>query len=164
MTKNIKLTCILTAVIIIVLDQITKLFFIDLLSNPTDPTEIIQVTSFFNFVMVWNTGVSFGLFADNADLGRWILTIVALCIVTGLWFWLMRVQNKYIAIAIGFIIGGALGNVIDRIRLGAVADFLDFHVNTYHWPAFNLADSMIFIGVIILLFEELIINIGAKDE
>lgn len=161
MTKKIKITCISSALIVIVLDQITKLFFINLFNNPS---EIIEVTSFFNFVIVWNTGVSFGLFADNAGLGRWVLTIVAICIVIWLWFWALRVKNKYIAMAIGFIIGGALGNVIDRVRLGAVADFLDFHINSYHWPAFNLADSMIFIGVIILLFEELIINMGAKDE
>jgi len=149
---------IITALIVIIADQITKIYFINLLTNPN---QIIEVTSFFNLTMVWNTGVSFGLFADNTELGRWLLVVVAIIIVIGLCFWLLKIQDKYIAMAMGFIIGGALGNVIDRARLGAVADFLDFHIGNNHWPAFNLADSMIFIGVMILLFEELII--GKKD-
>lgn len=121
---------------------------------------VIEVTSFFNLVKVWNNGVSFGMFnsLENAQI---ILSAVNIIITFILLVWLFRNNSKYLMVAISFIIGGALGNLIDRIINGAVADFLDFHVVGYHWPAFNLADSFVFIGVVLLLFENFFIK---KDE
>lgn len=114
----------------------------------------IQVTSFFSLVYVWNYGVSFGMF-NSLQNSQIVFCVLQLTIAIILSFWLYNNQKKHITYALAFIIGGALGNVIDRARYGAVADFLDFHIASYHWPAFNLADSFVFIGVAILLLEDL---------
>ena len=100
--------------------------------------------------MVWNEGVSFNMMQNTGPL---ILSLLAIGISSILAWWLYKSESKTEAIALGMIIGGALGNTIDRARFGAVADFLDFYVGTYHWPAFNLADSAISIGVAVLLFH-----------
>ncbi|MCF8496192.1 MAG: signal peptidase II [Alphaproteobacteria bacterium] len=115
----------------------------------------IPVLPFFNLVMVWNKGISFGLFNGSADYGPFILTLVAGAVT--LWFvtWLFLVKNTSQAVAIALVIGGALGNMMDRVRFGAVIDFLDFHVLDYHWPAFNISDSAIVIGVFVLIFYAL---------
>ena len=114
----------------------------------------IKVTSFFNLVKVYNTGISFGMFTD-LEYGQIILSVIGLAIVTILINWLRNNDKKTVAYALGAIIGGAFGNIIDRLVNGHVADFLDVHWYGYHWPAFNLADSCITIGVLILLNEEL---------
>ena len=113
------------------------------------------MTPFFNLVLAWNPGVSFGMFNSGSPLAVWGLAAVALLIVVALLVWLTRVGHWLGAAAIGLIVGGAVGNVIDRLRFGAVADFLDFHVSGYHWPAFNVADSAITIGVLFLLYDAL---------
>lgn len=127
------------------------------LLNAPDPlpyTEI-YVLPFFNLVMVWNKGISFGLFNDTADYGPLILTVLAGIIV--LWFviWLAAVQSRTQAFAIALVIGGALGNMLDRIRFKAVVDFLDFHLFGFHWPAFNISDSAIVVGVFLLIIYSL---------
>lgn len=115
----------------------------------------IEVFSFFNLVYVWNRGVSFGMFNQIAN-AQLVLSLLQFSIALILSFWLYKNEKTHITWALGLIIGGAFGNLIDRIRNGAVADFLDFHAFAYHWPAFNLADSFVFIGVMILIFEDLI--------
>ncbi len=112
----------------------------------------LAVTGFFNLVKVWNNGVSFGMFNDLAG-GKYIILAVNLSILSALLIWLYRNQIMYLTIAIGLIIGGAIGNIVDRIMNDAVADFLDFYIGNYHWPAFNLADSAVFLGVVLLLLE-----------
>jgi signal peptidase II len=112
----------------------------------------LAVTGFFNLVKVWNKGVSFGMFNDLAG-GKYIILAVNLSILLVLLVWLYRNQILYLTIAIGLIIGGAIGNITDRIINHAVADFLDFYIGKYHWPAFNLADSAVFLGVVLLLLE-----------
>lgn len=140
------------AAIILVADQITKWV---ILEQVMQPPRIIEVTGFFNLVMVWNPGVSFGMFGDSGEVGRWVLTVLALAISAFLLNWLRQVDHWLPALAIGMVIGGAIGNVIDRVRFGAVADFLDFHVLGYHWPAFNIADSGITVGVVLLVLDQL---------
>ena len=110
----------------------------------------LVVTPFFNLVTVWNPGISFGMLQDIPN-GQWILSAVAMLIVAWLFVWLRKVEHHSTALALGLIIGGAIGNIIDRIRFSAVFDYLDFHALGYHWPAFNLSDSFIFIGVALLL-------------
>lgn len=139
------------AAITLVLDQITKWWIVGTVMNPP---RAIELTPFFNLVMVWNRGITFGLFGD-AHWGRWAFAVVALVIVAVLVSWLWRAIYRSTALALGLVIGGAIGNVIDRARWGAVADFLDFHVAGWHWPAFNVADSAIVIGVGLLLLEAL---------
>ena len=140
------------AAAVIVLDQLTKWYMVDVVMAPP---RVIEVTPFFNLVMTWNRGVSFGMLGDESGAGSWLLSLVAAAIVAGLVFWLRRADRPILAVALGLVIGGALGNVIDRLRLGAVADFLDFHLAGYHWPAFNLADSAITVGVIALVVPSL---------
>jgi signal peptidase II len=139
-------------VVIAVLDQITKQIMISLVF---EPPRLIEVTSFFNLVPVRNTGVSFGLFGANTDLARWALVAVAVVIMIALLIWLFRAGSAYIAIALVMVIGGAASNVIDRAISGAVIDFLDFHVSGVHWPAFNLADTVIVLGTAMLLYDGL---------
>jgi signal peptidase II len=152
MSRYFRLGLIIAAVIVIA-DQATKWLIV---ARVMDPPRVIEVLPFFNIVMVWNRGVSFGAFNDGSAAMGWVLTGFALAIAAGLVFWLWRAKDRLTAIAVGLIIGGAIGNVIDRVRIGAVADFLDFHIGNYHWPAFNLADSAITIGVGLILLEALL--------
>ena len=138
----------LIAIFVAFLDLLSKrLIFayledIALTKNTLNPE--IEIFSFFNIVYVWNRGVSFGMFNGIAN-AQLVLSILQGSIAVILFFWLYHNKNSNYMIAISLIIGGALGNVIDRIQNGAVADFLDFYIGNYHWPAFNLADSFIFL-------------------
>jgi signal peptidase II len=138
-------------IVVLVADFVTKqLALANLLGRGA-----VHVTDFFNLVLVWNTGVSFGMFQSNGELGRWLLVALALAISSILLFWLSRERRLWPRLAIWLIIAGALGNVLDRIRFGAVVDFLDFHLFGYHWPAFNIADSVIVVGAVILVVDSL---------
>ena len=117
-----------------------------------------NVTSFFNIVLIYNRGMSFGLFNGGGGLNALLFSLAAAAIITVLIYWLSRVESPMLAVAIGLIIGGAIGNVIDRIRFGAVVDFLDFHVGLWHWPAFNVADSSICVGVAVMLLDGLLLR------
>lgn len=142
------------AVVILFADQIVKEWMLGILAqNPFG----LRVTSFFNIVMVWNRGVSFGLFnaPDAHQAQRWILAVFALVAAIALFIWLRREPSPSLAVAVGLISGGALGNGIDRLRFGAVADFFDFHAFGWHWPAFNVADAAIVLGVAWLLIGNL---------
>jgi signal peptidase II len=150
------------ALIIVFLDLLTKKIIFNLIDNSAlDGLNEIKIFSFFSLVKVLNRGVSFGMFnqLENSEI---IFSIIQGSIGFILLFWLFQVKKPYLAIALGLVIGGAFGNTIDRIKNGAVADFLDFHIQSYHWPAFNLADSAIFIGISILLFDEFILNKNFK--
>ena len=154
-----RLTGFLLIILAIMSDQITKQWAI---SDGLQSRFIEEVTSFFNLILVWNRGISFGMFSNHPEWMPIILTVVALAITAFLLHWLWKAETKLAAIALGLVIGGALGNVIDRLRFGAVVDFLDFHLHGYHWPAFNLADSFIFIGVVLLLIETIMQERKAK--
>ena len=137
---------------VVVLDQLTKWAVLAWLD------QVIALTPFFNLVLVWNPGVSFGMFDSAGAHGPWILSGLALAVVVALLIWLRRVDHPLTAAGLGLIIGGALGNVIDRVRFGAVIDFLDVHAAGWHWPAFNVADSAIFIGAALLLVDGLLMH------
>ena len=146
------------ALVVLLLDQLTKYY---MLHEVLGEQLVIEITSFFNFVRAWNTGVSFSMFNDYGNLGTIILSVVAGIIIIALLVWLKGEKDKLAQIALGMIIGGAVGNVIDRVRLGAVFDFLDFHIMEKHWPAFNMADSFICVGAIILIVQSILVE---KDE
>jgi signal peptidase II len=112
--------------------------------------------NFFRLVIVWNPGVSFGFLGGERALPPWVLSLVAVAVCVGLFVWLRRVDRPLIGWGIGLVIGGAIGNVIDRARWGAVFDFADFHVGQWHWPAFNVADSAIVVGVGLMLVDSLL--------
>lgn len=138
--------------LILVLDFLTKQWA---LARLTDQG-FIEVTSFFNLVLVWNRGVSFGMFQAGSEEGRWLLVGVALVVSAVLVIWLWRERRSLPRLAVWLILAGALGNVVDRVRYGAVVDFLDFHAFGYHWPAFNVADSAIVVGAVALVGDSLL--------
>ena len=118
--------------------------------------ERLAVTPFFNLVLVFNPGASFSFLADAGGWQRWFFVVLALVISGWLFVTIRRhAAERLMPTALSLVLGGALGNVIDRLRFGAVVDFLDFHVAGWHWPAFNVADSAITVGVILLLWQQL---------
>ena len=138
------------ALVAVILDQISKPLMRDWLSAGD-----VDVTSFLSLVSAWNKGVGFSLLTMSQAYGPYILSAGALTIAVVMLFWLFHATRLLPALSLGLIIGGALGNVIDRLRLGAVFDFIDVHVAGYHWPAFNLADSALSIGVVLLIIDGL---------
>lgn len=149
-----------TAVVVALLDQLSKAAVLAHFAGTGFDAD--RVTPFFNLVLTFNRGMSFGLFnagsANGDGLNALLFSLAAIFIATGLVYWLSRVSSPLLAIAIGLIIGGAVGNVVDRIRHGAVVDFLDFHIGYWHWPAFNLADSAICLGVAMMLLDGLLLH------
>ncbi len=137
---------------VVAIDQGVKWLVLETL----DPGQSVRILPFFNFVLVFNRGVSFGLFAGHPLASAWLLSGVALAIVIGLLLWMRREQRTLARFAIWTVIGGALGNVVDRLRYGMVVDFLDFHIQSYHWPAFNLADVAVVGGASLLIWESFV--------
>ncbi len=142
----------LIAILTLLFDQLSKWW---ILNATMVPPRIIPVTSFFDLVLVHNRGASFGIFSDAPGWASVALIAFAIIISIALAIWMWRAQETLLAVALALVIGGAIGNVIDRIRFGAVVDFLDFHVGGWHWPAFNIADSAITIGVVLLILDSL---------
>ncbi len=138
--------------LVLVLDQISKY----LILKNFKIYESFEVTSFLNIVLVFNTGAAFSIFADGHDWQRYMLIVSSITIIFFLLYFLKRhaENNKLQQLAIYLIIAGAIGNLIDRIQLGMVVDFIDFHFLNIHWPAFNIADSAISLGAITLLVVE----------
>ena len=152
------------AAIVCALDQAAKiylLFVFDLAVNGP-----VKLGRFFDLVLARNTGISYGLFQTQGALGQWILlgfkTVAVLLLVV----WLARAQDRLTALSLGLIIGGAIGNAIDRLAYGWVADFVFFHISTanwrFDWYVFNLADVAIVAGVIGLLYDSLVMDRAAK--
>jgi signal peptidase II len=118
-----------------------------------DEFRVIPFTPWLNFVLVWNQGVSFGLFDNNAPGMVLMLLGVSGTVTLFLTIWLSLSTNPFVSAALAFLIGGAFGNMLDRIRFSAVVDFIDVHAGALHWPAFNLADSAIVLGAGMLMIE-----------
>lgn len=119
------------------------------------PGAHVPVLPFFDLVMVWNPGISYGLLPARGFLGTAILAIFSLVVVVGLGWWLWQAGRKLIGVALGLVIGGAIGNLIDRLIYGRVADFFHFYVRGYDWYVFNIADCAITLGVAALLYDAL---------
>jgi signal peptidase II len=140
------------AVLVIAADQLVKAWMMALL---LDPMRILTVTDFFALAPAMNRGVAFSFFGENSGWGSVVFSALALIVSAILVRWLTQTRRIVMIIALGLIIGGALGNAIDRLRHGAVFDFLYFHAGAYSFPAFNLADSAISVGVALLLLDSL---------
>ncbi len=136
------------------IDQATKTLALANLSA----REPLQLLPFLDLRISYNFGVSFGMFNDP-NIGSWIIIAPILAIILAMFYWLMLERRRGMVIGLGLIVGGALGNVIDRIRQGAVTDFIDVFVGSYHWPTFNLADSFLFCGVVAVLLS----SFGRRD-
>ncbi len=157
---------------LIILDQASKWIILEYILKPkinmpslgldkwitaTDrlPHISLELSSYFNLTMVWNKGISFGLFQSGSP---WPLIFISLAISGIFGFWLTRTKSWVEAVSLSMVIGGALGNVLDRLHFGAVADFLDFYIADWHYPAFNLADSFITVGIVILVMNSLFLS------
>ena len=152
MTKrNFLFLCYGLALVALVLDQLTKWLATDLLdyANP------VVLTSFFNFTLLHNTGAAFSFLSDAGGWQRWMFGLVALVVSGVLVVWIARLPKHKLweGCALGLVLGGALGNLLDRALLGYVVDFIVFHYQNYYWPAFNIADSAICIGAAMLVID-----------
>jgi signal peptidase II len=146
----------LVALVTLALDQATKLYFlfVDVLSL----REPLVLAPFLELIVVWNRGISYGLFQQHTELGRWLLVGVSIAAAVGLSLWMRRAATHLLAISLGLIVGGAIGNAIDRIAYGAVFDFVHFHVGSFSWYVFNIADAAIVAGVVGLLYDSLVLE------
>lgn len=147
---------LVVAALVILLDQLTKLWVF----NTFVPGESIAVTPFFNLVLVFNPGAAFSFLAEHTGWQRWFFTVIALGI-SGWIVWQLRAlrPGRLFSFGLALIMGGALGNLIDRLWLGMVIDFIDLHVAGWHWPAFNVADSAVCVGAVLYVLCQ-----ARKDE
>jgi signal peptidase II len=176
-----RLIWLLLSLVIIVTDQLSKWFVVERIIYPAINSDkgvgfipwylqephmtesiSIRITSFFNIVMAWNTGVSFSLFNDMGLMGGYLLIAIAISITIIFCYWLIRSTHWLYGVGYALVIGGALGNVIDRARFGAVIDFLDVHAYGYHWPAFNVADISVVTGIGVLIIVSLFFDLEGK--
>jgi signal peptidase II len=139
--------------IALIVDRASKVWILNHFATPGNGA--FKLTPFLNIVLGWNRGISFGLFNDRNDIGRWLLIGVTGAVVVVLGAWLWRSNSRLKAAALGLVIGGALGNIYDRVRYGAVADFIDAHWGSVHFWTFNGADSAISLGVVLLIWDSL---------
>ena len=141
------------AVAVIAIDQLSKFWILNVFALPD--RETVRILPVFHLTMVWNRGVSFGFLRADQDLARWGLAAFSIVVSIALSIWVRRTTEWLKAVSLGLVIGGAIGNVVDRIRFGAVADFLDFSGLYFPW-VFNVADSAITVGIILLLLDSLV--------
>lgn len=155
---------VIVALVVCAIDQAVKLWLLNVFDLAN--RGIVRLMPFLDLVLTWNTGISYGLFPQESDFGRYVLLALKAGAVLVLWVWLARAEQRLTALSLGLIIGGAFGNAIDRLAYGAVADFVLFHITTtgfnFTWYVFNLADAAIVAGVIGLLYESLFGGHAAK--
>jgi signal peptidase II len=142
------------AVLVFAADQLHKWWML----GPFDiaARQPVRVLPFLDLILTWNRGISYGWFNQPSEYGRWALLAVSLVVTWGLWLWLAHMRRPLGAAAVGLVIGGALGNAMDRLIHGAVADFFQFHAYGFHWYVFNIADAAIVSGVALLVIESLV--------
>ena len=140
---------------IFLIDRLTKIYILKI-AEVKDAVDI-YVTTYLNFYLIWNKGIAFGLFSFNERFIYNIITVIILVITTAILIMIMKNKGfkKY---SLMFVLGGSLGNVFDRIYYSAVPDFIDFHINDFHWFVFNVADIFITLGIVFLIFDEILIN------
>jgi signal peptidase II len=145
---------LLTVFLTLAIDQASKLWLY--LGTDLVLTQPWSVAPFTDFVVVWNRGVSYGMFQQDSDSGRWLLVGLSIVAALALGFWMSRAGTRLLAIALGLIVGGAIGNAIDRAVFGAVFDFVHLHAGQWSWYVFNIADAAIVAGVIGLILDSLL--------
>jgi len=147
-------TGLVAAVLVLLADQASKWAILSLIDLPQRGR--IVLAPVLNLAMVKNSGVTFGLLTGFGEWGHLLLSGLAICVVVALVVWLRRAESPLAATALGAIAGGAIGNVIDRLRFGSVVDFIDVHLGDWHWYVFNVADAAIVCGVAALVLENLL--------
>ena len=144
------------ALITLALDQATKLYTLFAFELPIK--EPVALGPFVNLIVVWNHGISYGLFQQSTEIGRWTLVAVSLAAALALSLWIRRTEGRILAASLGLIVGGAIGNAIDRIVYGAVFDFIHLHAGSFSWYVFNVADAAIVAGVVGLLYDSFVLE------
>jgi signal peptidase II len=153
---------LITAALTLAADQANKLWLIFVFDIAE--RQPVHVTPFFDIVFARNPGISYSLLSAHSDAGRWGLLALALVATACLVLWLFRSKTRMTGVALGLIIGGALGNAFDRVAYGFVADFYHFHVGGFSWYVFNLADIAIVVGVGLLLLESILVKAAAARK
>jgi signal peptidase II len=138
------------------LDQASKLYLLFGYDLPI--REPLALAPFLDLMVVWNRGISYGLFQQETEIGRWGLLAISIAAAVGLSVWMARAGSRLLAASLALIVGGALGNAIDRVAYGAVFDFAHFHVGSFSWYVFNIADAAIVAGVIGLVYDALVLD------
>ena len=149
------------ALLVIALDQYTKMWA----SNELVYRVPVEVTAWFDLMLAHNTGAAFSFLASAGGWQRWFLAAVALLVSVFVAVWLTRLepQQRLLGVSLGLILGGGLGNLVDRVTLGYVVDFISWHYQSWYWPAFNIADSAIFFGAILLLRDSFTSESGKSE-
>jgi signal peptidase II len=147
---------ILVALATLVLDQASKLYLLFVYNLFLH--EPVELLPFLELIVVWNRGISYGLLQQETDLGRWLLVGFSILAAIGLGIWMLRTPHRLLAASLALVVGGALGNVIDRIAYGAVFDFVHVHAGTFSWYVFNIADAAIVAGVIGLVYDSFVLE------
>jgi signal peptidase II len=147
---------ILVAFLTLALDQASKLGLLFGYDLPV--REPLVLTPFLDLIVVWNPGISYGLFRQNTEVGRWALVAVQIAAAVGMSVWMCRASGRLLAASLGLIVGGAIGNAIDRTVHGAVFDFVHLHAGAWSWYVFNVADAGIVAGVVGLLYDSLVLE------
>lgn len=156
--RNVPLIGLIAAAMLFVADQIAKWAVTDVLRLDA-LSDVREVTSFFNLRFVANHGISLGLLHADSDAARWALVAMTAAIAVGVAVWMTRETNRQDQVALGLVLGGALGNIVDRVRFGYVVDYADLHIGEWRpFLVFNLADAAITIGVLVLLVRALLIR------
>ena len=163
-TRKMKIAGIIIIACLFVLDLVSKMIVLvaaggaPLWGNYTELfprfMHLASLGGHFNIILVWNTGVSFSIFAGLGEFARWGLVALSLVIIGFICKMMKDSDETTDIVGFSMIVGGALGNVLDRVRYGAVIDFIDFHVGGFHWPAFNFADASICLGVAVLIWRQ----------
>ncbi len=149
------------SLLVVVLDQVSK----QLIESSLMVYETIPVLPFFNLTLAYNEGAAFSFLSDQGGWQRWFFTLVAALVVLILGVWLTRLRGeRLLAISLSLVIGGALGNLLDRLLFGYVIDFLDFFYATHHWPAFNVADIAISLGVVLMFVDAFVGRKAERDD
>jgi len=140
------------ALVVIILDQLSKWVVL----GSIEFGETIYVAPFWNWVLTYNPGAAFSFLADQSGWQRWFFTVLAIGVSGWIAMELRRApEDKWLSLALSLVMGGALGNVIDRVRFGAVVDFIQWHAVGFYWPAFNVADAAISVGAVLLVIAQL---------
>ena len=147
---------LVVAALTLALDQASKLYLLFVAVLPI--REPIVLAPFLELIVVWNRGISYGLFQQGSEIGRWALVVLSLAAAGGLSVWMARTETRLLAASLGLVIGGAIGNAIDRAAYGAVFDFVHLHAGGWSWYVFNIADAGIVAGVAGLLYDTLVLE------
>ncbi len=150
------------SVLVVVLDQFSKFFISENLTlNPP-----VELTSWLNLVLAHNTGAAFSFLGEAGGWQRWFFAILAGVVSIVLIVWLLKLPKKavWMASALALILGGAIGNLIDRVRFGHVVDFIDFHIDTWHFATFNIADAAISVGAVMLLIDAFFLSTHESES